>query len=96
MHCESGALPANTFMAAPDTELTGDVLFLLFHLPLQVCQQCLALLVHSEADGAEVIAGGLQSQGVEGQEPSHSLAVRERAEENQGELNDRFAEPNQT
>lgn len=70
----------------PDAELTGDVLFLLFHLPLQVRQQSLAPLLHGEADGAEVVAGGLQGQGVEGQEPSHGLAVRERAEENPGEL----------
>lgn len=56
-------------------------------------QQRLAPLVHGEADGAEVIAGGFQSQGVEGQEPSHGLPVGQRAEENQGEL---MMETNQT
>lgn len=65
----------------PDTELTSDVLFLLLHLLLQVRQQGLAPLVHGEADGAEVIAGGLQSQRVQGQEPSRGPAVGERAEE---------------
>lgn len=51
-----------------------------------MCQQCLAALVHGEADGALVVAGGFQSQGVEGQEPSHGLAVGQSAEENQGGL----------
>lgn len=67
----------------PVSELTGDVIFLLLHLPLQVGQQRLALLAHGEADCAEVVAGGLQGQGVQGQEAAHRLAVGQRAEENQ-------------
>lgn len=83
VHCESGA--ATLLWQLPATELTGDVLLLLLHLPLQVRQQRLATLAHGETDGAEVVAGGLESQGVEGQEPGHGLAVGEGAEENQRE-----------
>lgn len=35
------------------------MLFLLFHLLLQVCQQALTMVTYSEGDGVEVIAGGL-------------------------------------
>lgn len=66
-------------------KLTGNVLFLLFHLPLQVCQQRLALLTDGEGDCVEVIAGGLQSQSVQRQEADHRLAVRERAERDTGD-----------
>lgn len=55
--------------------LTADVLFLLLHLPLQVCQQCLTLVICSEADGVEVIAGGLQGKTIQRHDASHSLAV---------------------
>lgn len=51
-------------------------------------QQSLIPPLHVEADRAEVKAGGFQSQGVQGQEPRHSLAVGERAEEDQREVND--------
>lgn len=66
------------------------MIFLLFHLLLQVHQQSLILPLHGESDRAEVKAGGFQSQGVQGQEPRHSLAVGERAEEDQREVNDRI------
>lgn len=82
--CESGG--PTVCWQLPDTELTGEVLFLLVHLPLQVRQQCLAPVFHGEDDGVDVIAGGFQSQGVEGHQASHRPAVRERAEENQGEF----------
>lgn len=59
------------------------MIFLLFHLPLQVRQQILIPLLHGEADCAEVEAGGFQSQGVQGQEPRHSPAAGERAERHQ-------------
>lgn len=61
--------------------------FLLLHLLLQVHQQTLVPPLHVEADRAEVKAGGFQSHGVQGQEPRHSLAVGERAEEDQREVN---------
>lgn len=64
------------------------MILLLLHLLLQVHQQSLTPLLHGEADRAEVEAGGFQSQGVQGQEPRHSLAVGERAEEDQRDVND--------
>lgn len=56
------------------------MLFFLFHLLLQVCQQRLTPLTDGEGDCVEVIAGRFQSQSVQRQEAHHRLAVRERAE----------------
>lgn len=64
------------------------MIFLLFHLLLQAHQQSLIPPLHVETDRAEVIAGGFQSQGVQGQEPRHSLVVGDRAEEDQKEVDD--------
>lgn len=66
-------------------KLTGNVLFFLFHLLLQVRQQRLTLLTDSEGDCAEVVTGGLQSQSVQSQEADHRLAVSERAEKHTGD-----------
>lgn len=60
--------------------LTGDVVFLQFHLSLEMSQQGLAPLIDSEGQGVEVVAGGLQGQSVQGQETHHWLAVGQRAE----------------
>ena len=61
------------------------MLFFLLHLLLQVRQQRLTLVTDGEGDGVEVVAGGLQSQGVERQEADHRLAVRQGAERDTGE-----------
>lgn len=66
-------------------KLTGNMLFFLFHLLFQVRQQRLTLLTDGEGDCVEVVAGGLQSKRVQGQEASHRLAVRERAENDTGD-----------
>ena len=65
-------------------KLTGNMVFFLFHLLLQVCQQRLALLTDGEGDCVEVVAGGLQSQSVQRQESDHRLAGGERAKKHTG------------
>lgn len=45
------------------------------HLSFQLCQQRHRILTDSEGDCAGVVAGGLQSKSVQGQDASHRLAV---------------------
>ena len=65
-------------------KLTGQALFFLFHLLLQVCQQLLTGVADGEGNCVEVVAGGFQSQSVQRQEADHRRAARERAEDGTG------------
>lgn len=66
-------------------KLTGNVVFFLFHLLLQVRQQRLTLLTDGEGDCVEVVAGGPQSHSVQCQQANHGLAVSQRAEKDTGD-----------